>query len=376
VGRPARSLRRPDDDHDPQQLAAGPTVTQVSRSARGALEKRSPLLHFTPYDELEGCPNVIVDGSPTDGTLLCLTHWPGIAGPAEFHADLSAQMAFAYLGAYDRHDTATAVSNNHFDQDGLVSLYALTRPEEALARQELLVDIARAGDFATFHHRQAARISMALSAYATAERSPLADLASDYGAMTAQLYQELLGRLDDLCDHPDRYRPLWAEEDATLKVSEDALATGQVTLDEVDDIDLAVVTLPDVGEWAGGHRFAGRWVSGLHPMALCNATDQFALLTIQAQRYEFTYRYETWVQYRSRRPRPRRDLTALADRLNAEEPLPGHWVGEPASALTPTLALHGAPQSEIDPTRFRSLLEDHLRNGPPAWDPYRTPVSP
>jgi hypothetical protein len=280
-------------------------------------------------------------------------------------------MAFAYLGAYNLHDPATAVSNNHFDQDGLVSLYALTRPEAALARQDLLVDIAGAGDFATFERRDAARISMVLSAFATPERTPVADLAADYGARTAQLYQEVLGRFDEICDHPDRYRSLWGEEDAALTESEAALATGDVVVDEIEDIDLAVFTLPESGTWAGGHRFAGQWEAGLHPMALHNVTDRFAVLTMQGRSYEFTYRYETWVQYRSRRPRARRDLVSLAERLNAEESLPGHWVGEQASDLTPSLSLQGSDQSDIDPNRFRSLVEDHLRKGQPAWDPCR-----
>jgi len=347
-------------------------VVGISWSAQDVTEERSPLLHFVPYEELAGTPNVVVDGSPTDGTLLCLTHWPGIASPAEFRADLSAQMAFAYLGAYNLHDPATAVSNNHFDQDGLVSIYALTRPDAALARQGLLVDIARAGDFATFEHRDAARISMVLSAYATPGRSPIADLATDYGAKTSQLYQDLLVRFDEICDHPDRYRSLWEEEDATLTASEAALTTSRVTLDEVEDIDLAVFTLPEIGRWSGGSRFAGQWKTGLHPMALYNATDRFAVLTIRGQSYEFTYRYESWVQYRSKRPRPRTDLGPLAERLNAEESPPGHWIGEQASGLTPTLVLQGAQQSDIDPIRFRLLLEDHLRNAKPAWDPYRS----
>ena len=85
------------------------------------MARRSPDLAYVPYGELGGRPNVVVDGSPADGTLLCLSHWPGIGSPAEFAADLSAQMAFRYLGAFDRHDGAELVSNNHFDQDGLVA---------------------------------------------------------------------------------------------------------------------------------------------------------------------------------------------------------------------------------------------------------------
>lgn len=43
----------------------------------------------------------------------------------------------------------------------------------------------------------------------------------------------------------------------------------------------------------------------------------------------------------------------------------------PLGALTPTLRLDGATESDIAPRAFRMLLEDHLRHGLPAWDPYR-----
>jgi hypothetical protein len=332
---------------------------------------RSPALEFVPYQDLAGAPNVVVDGSPTDGTVLCLTHWPGISGPSEFAADLSAQMAFSYLGAFDRHEGAHAVSNNHFDQDGLVSLYALSAPDAALARRELLIEVARAGDFATFDSRQAARISMALSAYADPPRSPLAGLSSDYDDMTAQLYTELLGRLDELCEHPERTRHLWGDEDATLAASEAALASGAATLREVPEVDLAVVTLTEDAPSTGGHRFAGQWVDGLHPMAICNATACGALLVARGQRYEFTYRYESWVQYRSRAIRPRVDLAPLAQRLSTEEPASGTmWVATGVSALTPTLTLAGAAGSDLSIERVVALVTDHLREARPAWDPY------
>ena len=48
------------------------------------------------------------------------------------------------------------VSNNHFDQDGLVSIFALVDPDEASPRRAFLEDVASAGDFATFRDRDAA----------------------------------------------------------------------------------------------------------------------------------------------------------------------------------------------------------------------------
>jgi hypothetical protein len=217
-----------------------------------------PRLQFCSYEELNGRPNIVVDGSPTGGTVLCLTHWPHIESPARYRGDLSAEMAFRYAENRRGGGDATLVSNNHFDQDGLVSMYALTHPAEAAARRDLLIDVARAGDFATSTTLAAARISMTLSAYATPGRSPISDLAADYSEMTAQLYEEMLPLLGDLCDHPDRYKELWEEEDATLRESQSVLASGRAALEEVPDLDLAVFVLPEDGPRSGGHRFGGR----------------------------------------------------------------------------------------------------------------------
>jgi hypothetical protein len=115
-------------------------------------------LRFVPYDVLGGDPNVVVDGSATEGTVLTLSHWPQSAVPPGLEADLSAEMAFAYLGRGDLHGPAAVVSNNHFHQDGLVSVFALVQPDAALARRGLLVDLAAAGDFATYRDRTAARV--------------------------------------------------------------------------------------------------------------------------------------------------------------------------------------------------------------------------
>jgi hypothetical protein len=83
--------------------------------------------------------------------------------------------------------------------------------------------------------------------------------------MTSQLYQELLNRIDEICDNPDHYRHLWEEEDATLDASEATLTTGEVTIDEVVDIDLAVyqpvppITASGCVSYEHANRRAHRW---------------------------------------------------------------------------------------------------------------------
>lgn len=327
-------------------------------------------LPFVPYHELDARPHAVLDGSPTDGTTVCLTHWPGIPGPGDLRADLSAQMAFGALRDPGQFRGATAASNNHFDQDGLVSLFAASHPEAALAREGLLVDVARAGDFGCFADRRAARISMVIAAYADPDGGPLGKLPGDYAVATGVLYTELLGRLEELCDHPERYRRLWGDEDATLAESEAVLGGPDASVEELPELDLSVVSVPPAAPSGGGHRFAGEWRPGLHPMAVNNATRHFTTLVVRGRRYEVTQRYETWVQYRTRRPRPRVDLRPLAEELNAAEHHGACWVASPPSALTPILELAPGDESDLDPTGFLDLLTRHLRESPAAWDPY------
>ena len=85
---------------------------------------------FLPYEDSAAVANVVVDGAPNDATVLAISHWPGIPAPPGLAADLSAQMAFAYLDQLPDHPVAEVVTNNHFDQDGLAGLFALVSPEE------------------------------------------------------------------------------------------------------------------------------------------------------------------------------------------------------------------------------------------------------
>lgn len=328
---------------------------------------------FEGYAASAAKANVVVDGSPNDGTVLTLTHWPGFPQPAGFEFDLSAQMAYHYLDHPLDHPPADIVTNNHFDQDGLVCLHALIDPDRALEHRQLLIDVAEAGDFATFRDRRAARASMVIDAYADAERSPIADrLVGSYDDNCVVLYEETIPLLASIAANGERFRELWADEDAELTASEKAIAAGVVAIDEVREVDLAVVTIPDDEVSHRGHRFAGESFDAVHPMALHNATDCLRLLVVHGRRYQFVDRYESWVQYRSRRPLPRVDMRPLADQLsNAERE--SVWTASGPGSLTPTLRVDG--ESSLDPALVRTMVIDHLQGSAPAWDPYSADAS-
>src|SRR5262245_20342431 len=143
---------------------------------------------FVPFNEATA-PNIVVDGSPNRNTVLTLSHWPKSGTPWELKADTSAEIAFKYLDNPRFHVSADVVTNNHFDQDGLVGLFALIDPITALRHRELLIDVASAGDFDVFKTRTAARIAFTLAAFGEPETSPfpasIFDLA--YPELAAQL---------------------------------------------------------------------------------------------------------------------------------------------------------------------------------------------
>ena len=313
-------------------------------------------MEYMPIDDLDGRPNIIVDGYPTNGTVLTLSHWPDSGTPGPFSDDLSTQIVFNYLDGSER-VVADLVSNNHFDQDGLCGIFALLQPDWAEPRRDLLIDVASAGDFATFHDRNAAHVAIALAAYETNEDSPLArELAGKpYGQQTAILYRELLNELPEMLENPDRFRPFWEADDARIDESEKAIASGTVTVTERHDIDLATVIVPEDFPDANDNE----WSGGVHPMAHHNETQRHRMLIQRGNRYLLRYRYETWVKFTSHPVMERVDLGPLAERLSEEEK-DGHWRFDGVDQITPSLHLEGKGESAITPQRFRTLVEEFL----------------
>jgi hypothetical protein len=325
-------------------------------------------LRFVGYDHLGDLPNAVVDGSPTESTRLTLSHWPGSPTPVELLDDLSAQIAFHALDHPELFDGIEAVSNNHFDQDGLMSAFALLHPDAAIARRAQVIDVASAGDFATFTDRDSMRIAMAIAAHDLPDRSPLpADtFTGDYPEQCAAVYEAMLPRCVELLDHPDRFRGLWETEDAHLTESLEAIDRGIVRVHEEPELDLVVCEVPD--EWAtrSATRFTVHQRAALHPAALPNRTDCMRMLVSHDGHHRLECRYETWVMYRSRVLRPRPDLRVLAAHLHEVEPDAG-WRADAPGSLTP--AMEATVGTNLSLNRFTAEVRTFLATATAAWDP-------
>jgi hypothetical protein len=267
------------------------------------------------------------------------------------------------------------VTNDHFDQDGLVSVFALCHPAAALQREAMMGEVARAGDFADFGSRDAARVAFALATLADVSRSPLsasagAEVVADAAAWSAHLYRELIGRLPGLCDAPGDWRELWEEEDGAFEASEQAIASGKVTIEERPAADLAIARV-DPAFFAGlASRGAAAKVP-VHPAAVHRVSGAMRVLVCHGASFYCYERYETWVKFVSRRLRPRADLGPLAARLCGRERDGALWAADGPGALEPTLRLQppGAPSS-LPAENVVDIVTAYLSGAPAAWDPF------
>jgi hypothetical protein len=332
-------------------------------------------MEYVPYFELSGVPHVIADGSSRKATVLTLSHWPKSGTPWPLKGDLSAESAFLYLDSPAFAVEADAVSNDHLDLDGFIAVAALALPDLALAHRDLLIEVARAGDFATTTDDRARKIAFTLGALTDPERSTFdrAIFEQQRPLQVAALYRALLDELPALLADIDAYRGLWEQEEESFAASEAAIDAGAVTITEFPDADLAVVDLDPTARLGGNHRFCLQGWGPLNPIAVHNRTSALRIIYAQGKRYGLLYRFESWVQLVSRRPAPRIELAELAAALTASERDGATWSwGFPNNPNPPIpwLRTDDLAETTIDRDDFVARVRDFLSTSTSTIDQY------
>lgn len=329
-------------------------------------------VQYVPYQCVGDQPNIIVDGAPLASTVLNLSHWPVNRTPAAVRRDSSTATVFAYLDMAELHQNVPIVSNNHFDEDGLCSMFALCQPSVALDHRALLIGCGMAGDFGVYEDADALRLCFILEAFGDPGVSPLP--AETFAGCEQQrvesLYRTMLERLPLLLGDVNAYEALWGAQFEHVEESAELIARGAITIAEYADVDLAVVSIPDDQPLRTVRRYFEPEQAAVHPFAIHNATTCNRILRVTGARYELQYRYESWLQLVSHRPALRVALDGLAARLNAIEGASGTWRCESATEIVPRLYLEGVEASSIELGRFVDEVCSYLATAPVAWDPY------
>ena len=93
------------------------------------------------------------------------SHWQGNTTPAEVKADTSTEIALNLVASPNRAALTNGielVTNNHFDTDGVLSVWTVLNGERALAYRDLLIAAAEAGDFSEHSSDDGVRVSIAI----------------------------------------------------------------------------------------------------------------------------------------------------------------------------------------------------------------------
>ncbi len=312
------------------------------------------MISYVSFSE-DQTANIVVDGLPNESTLLCLSHWRGTPTARDLWADTSTEVVLNWI-ASGAEAPASRVTNDHFDADGLLAMYAVINPQSAMELKAQLADAANTGDFDVVRSRSGARLAWTIDSIET-RRSKELGLEAEPQQIVDHLYTSMLATFNGMLDEGS-CRSLWIGAEEAHDESMRAIDTGQVQIEEHPGDGLAVV------------RYSSPTLD-LARSALHTRTLLFRTLEVwPGGLYRYADRYETWVRYVSRRPLARVDLAPLADTLTQAEPSGAVWRADPPSTITPRLELVSGAVSALDADEVTAKVITHLRTAPVAWDPY------
>jgi hypothetical protein len=184
---------------------------------------------FVPYGSKfhdETRKSICADGL-VDGTDLHLSHWTGNKTPKQYLSDLSTECAFKFIETEE--DSSiwkdAIIVNNHFDTDGLLSVWALMEPEKAREHKAKMLAAAAAGDF---------------DEWGVSERGlqlnfAFLNIAKSASAEDADAYALLLPQVESLLETIDDREDLWGMDMEEVREADDLWADDIIKSSRVID---------------------------------------------------------------------------------------------------------------------------------------------
>ena len=292
-------------------------------------------MKFEFYTEaLDNVPKLSVDG--TVDNAIHFSHWQGNNTPAEVKADTSTEIALNLVASPNRAQLTQGielVTNNHFDTDGILSVWAVLTGERALAYRDLLIAAAEAGDFSEHSSDDGVKVSIAIQGSDQAspnndDGSPLARLiAGEEVDDEARAYELVLPQVERLLTRINDYEPLWREGWKSVATALESFENGKSRVVEYADSRISLITLaPELFDGAG---FSPTKHSAPFTAISKFAKGELFLIAIPTNGgwfYRLDYPYYSWAETVVRPRVQRRDLTAALQLLNSRESnLDGRW---------------------------------------------------
>lgn len=291
-------------------------------------------MRFKFYDEqLTDVPKLSVDG--TVDNAIHFSHWKGNRTPASVKADTSTEIALNLVAAPNREELTGGidlVTNNHFDTDGVLSVWTVLTGERALDLRDKLIAAAEAGDFSELSTPEAVRASIVIqgseSPIDEEAGSPLAQqLAGEPVNDDARAYELVLPHVERVLTRTNEYESLWCDPWNRIASALDSFAKGKSRVDEDHEAKISLVTLaPEIFSPSG---FKPTRHSAPFTAISKRAHGEVFLIATPLDggwAYRIDYPYYSWAETIVRPPIERRDFSSLTSRLNQlEKSTAGSW---------------------------------------------------
>lgn len=280
------------------------------------------------HDGLQDVPKLSLDGIVTNS--IHFSHWQGNLTPEEVKADTSTEIALNLVALPNREKATRGielVTNNHFDTDGVLSVWTVLNGERSLDLQEKLIPAAEAGDFSEFTNENAVRASIAIqgSDQASADDETGSPLAGYLNGKTvdddAKAYELVLPEVERVLTKTDNYESLWKSAWVRIADAIESFERGASRVDEYADVRLSLITLaPEIfsptgfnpTRHAAPYTAISRYAQGRLFLIATPLNDGWT--------HRIDYPYYSWAETVVRPRVKRRDLSGLISQLNEIEP--------------------------------------------------------
>lgn len=320
---------------------------------------------------IAGLPKLSVDGTVDDAVHF--SHWKGNQTPVSVRADTSTEIALNLVAAADRDQLTQGidlVTNNHFDTDGVLSVWSVLTGERALGLRERLIAAAEAGDFCELSSADGVRASIVIQGSDSPTDntgSPLArHLAGEHVDDDARSYELVLPHVERLLTHTDEYETLWRGPWDRIARALESFAKGASQVQEDYKAKLSIVTLaPEV---FGASGFNPAQDSAPFTAITQNVRGEIFLIATPLNNgwaYRIDYPYYSWAETIVRPLIVRRDLSQLMSRLNElEGDASGKWKVDSSELSSAAKFMDGdgtLTSSNLQPDVVAAWLREALR---------------
>jgi hypothetical protein len=280
------------------------------------------------HSGLDAVPKLSVDGTVSNS--IHFSHWEGNSTPAEVKADTSTEIALNLVTSSRRNELTHGielVTNNHFDTDGVLSVWTILTGARAFELSQKLIPAAEAGDFSEFTNETAVRASIAIQGSdqpnpGEESGSPLACyLAGKNVDDDALAYDLVLPEVKHLLTRVGDYEHLWRGAWEKIARALESFERGASRVQEFIDSDFSLVTLaPDIFSPTG---FNPTRHAVPYTAISRYAKGRLFLITTPLKEgwaYRIDYPYYSWAETVVRPRIARRDFSQLLLTLNQLEP--------------------------------------------------------